>query len=254
MILKQLLQSNSLSFLWTGNDGWLIHYKDILVAFDLDLFNHERINKCSLDLSLLCQKLDLIMITHEHEDHFNSETCKMLLSNSQCKFVIPKSCAKKAADIGIRHDRLILVEPLQIHSIDGITIECIRAIHGHVNGSVYSGATPFDCGYIISLADKKIYQPGDTLLLEEHFSMTDIDILMVSPTEHNTAIDDTILLIDSINPSYILPQHHSTYVESNDNKFWSHGYVDEVFARLDNSQKKQFVKLTQEDIFEIDFK
>lgn len=247
--LQKLLKQDAISLLWTGNNGWLIHCKDKLVAFDLDLFNHERISKCNLDMEVLCKKLDLLMITHEHEDHFNAQTCKMLVENSKCKFVIPQSCEVKARALGMKFERLILVKPEEKHSICGIDILCTRAVHGHINGAVCAEATMLDCGYIIDIEGKTLYQPGDTLLLEQHYSMPKIDVLFLSTTEHNTWIDNSVKLVNLINPDYILPQHHSTYVEEFDNKFWSHGFVNEVYEKLSGKHKNCYKILTQDDIF-----
>lgn len=248
--LKELLNSyNQLSILWEGNNGWLIHHDDKLIAFDLDIFNCERITKSTLDLDLLCKKLDMLFITHEHEDHFNTETCRLLNNQSQCIFIIPKSCEEKARSIGIQDNRMLIVEPKKTFSTDWIFVKCIRAIHGHIDGSVYSGANLYDCGYIVKFGDKTIYQPGDTILLEEHFELNNIDILFVSATDHNTKVENSLKLIRAIKPSYIFPQHHSTYVENEDNIFWTHGYQEDLFDKLTETEKKHFIKLSYSNVW-----
>lgn len=250
--LKELVSKDGIGFLWSGNNGYIVHANHSLFAFDLDLFNVERISPCTLDLELLSQRLTLLMITHEHEDHFSTETCEMLIEKSECHFAIPKSCEQKALDIGIPPHRLTLVEPYNKYSICGINFITTRAVHGHFNGSVCSMANMQDCGYIVEVCGKTIYQPGDTLLLEEHFAMSYVDVLLLSSTEHNLAVDNSVMLINMLKPHYILPQHHSTYVEAPDNLFWTHGYVDEVFAQLNKEQQDRFIVLTQEDIFTIE--
>lgn len=248
--LNNLLEASSLSLFWTGNNGWIIRNEDKLIAFDLDLFNHERIRKPDFDLNLLCEKLDLLFITHEHEDHFSSETCRLLLAKSHCIFVIPKSCYEKALALGITANRMLVVSPGKTFSFDWIFVKCIRAVHGHINGSVYSGASLDDCGYMITFGGKTIYQPGDTLLLEEHNEMNKIDLLFVSPTEHNTGIENSLRLINQLKPRFIFPQHHSTYEEHEDNLFWTHGFVDEVYERLSQKEKESFIKLSQETVWQ----
>ena len=36
-------------------------------------------------------------------------------------------------------------------------------------------------------------------------------MLFVSPTEHNMQIDDSLTLINELDPDYIFPQHRDTY-------------------------------------------
>lgn len=254
MGLHELIEKHDdIRILWTGNDGWLISADNNLIAIDLDLFNHERITPCNVDIKLLAEKLYMHFITHEHEDHFSSQTCKYLYENGNCTFVIPKSCEQKAKDLGMKADRILIVSPNEVLRKGEIKAECIRAVHGHIDGAVYSGASLDDCGYIINILGKRIYQPGDTVLLEEHSQITDIDILFVSPTDHNTKIDNSIKIIKAINPKYIFPQHHSTYIESSDNIFWTHGYVDELYETLDTSLKNRFIKLEQGEVCILDF-
>lgn len=246
---KLINHPNDFALLWEGNDGWLIKTKKHLIACDLDLYNIERIHECKLDTNLLCEKLQLLMITHEHEDHFNSATCKILNEYSNCTFIIPKSCEKKAKDLGLEKCRTIFVEPKDRFSYDDIKIECVRAVHGHIGQTVYSGANMCDCGYLITAENQTIYQPGDTILLEEHLNMPKVDILFVSPTDHNTKVENSLKMIRSINPRYIFPQHHSTYYENEDNIFWTHGFVDELYDALSETEKKKFIQLHHNGIW-----
>lgn len=248
--LKDLLdRKDQLAILWEGNDGWLIHHEDKLIAFDLDIYNPERITKSTLDINLLCKHLDVHFISHEHEDHFNSETCRLLNNNSNCMFIIPKSCEEKARELGIQENRMQIVQPNDTYSTDWLFVKCIRAIHGHIDGAVYSGANMYDCGYVVEFGNKIIYQPGDTILLEEHSELKNIDILFVSTTDHNTKVDNSLKMINAIKPCYIFPQHYNTYVEHEDNIFWTHGYVDELYDKLTEIYKKRFIKLSYSDVW-----
>jgi hypothetical protein len=41
-------------------------------------------------------------------------------------------------------------------------------------------------------------------------------------------IDRSVILINELQPDYILPQHRNTYVETPQNRYWTHGYAREV--------------------------
>ena len=89
-----------------------------------------------------------------------------------------------------------------------------------------------DCGYRFTFGGLTFYQPGDTLLLEEHMDMKGVDVLFVSPTDYNTGFEHTVRLIRMLKPERIIFQHHSTYHENDDNRFWTHGYIQETLALL----------------------
>ena len=125
---------------------------------------------------------------------------------------------------------------------DGVPVSCVRAVHGHIGGCVYSGASMLDCGYRFSIGGLRFYQPGDTLLLEEHMEMQGVDVLFLSPTEHNTWIENSVKLIHFLKPSYVILQHHSTYSEEDPrNYFWAHGYTGELLAALEEEERARCI-------------
>lgn len=223
--------------LWTGNDGWLLWDGTHLLGNDLDLTNFRRLTPSLIDPAELAGRLDLHFITHEHEDHFSMETCRLLARNGRCRFVIPASCAAKADEMELPRASRLPVMPGERFTAAGAEVECIRAIHGHAGGTVYSGASTRDCGYRFRFGGKVFYQPGDTLLLEEHAAMAPVDILFVSPTEHNTWVDGSVRLIRWLRPRMVLLQHFGTYQEKAGNLFWSHGYVEELLAALTPAER-----------------
>ena len=113
---------------------------------------------------------------------------------------------------------------------------------------MYSGASLQDCGYRFSFGGLTFYQPGDTVLLEEHLEMRGVDVLFLSPTEHNTWIENSLRLIRLIRPGKVIFQHHSTYHEAPDNLFWTHGYVREVLDGLTAEEKLRCIVPDQHSV------
>ena len=239
------------SLLWQGNNGFILSDGKLMIATDLDLTLGERILPPSLDMNHLAQELDYLFITHGHEDHFSTQTVQQLLKADRCRFVIPESCSEKALHIPGLAQRAIFVHPGQTLDLCGIPITCIRSVHGHIGGSVYSGASLLDCGYRFTLGGLCFYQPGDTLPLEEHLCMQDVDVLFVSPTEHNMGVKNAVLFIRMLSPKCIIFQHHSTYHEQPDNLFWTHGYVDEVMAALSESEREKCIIPNQNSVYSL---
>ena len=240
-MLKALQNGPIPAMLWQGNDGFILSDGQRMIATDLDLTLNERLLPPTVALDELAQTLDWLMITHGHEDHFSTETVSHLLKGSRCRFLIPESCREKALGIPGLKERTIFVRPGDQLAPDGIPIHCIRAVHGHIGGTVYSGASLLDCGYRFTFGGLRFYQPGDTLLLEEHLEIRGVDVLFVSPTEHNLGIDNAIRLIRMLKPQKVILQHHSTYREHADNLFWAHGYVQELLDALENDERKRCI-------------
>jgi len=238
-----------LGLLWTGNDGWLMTDGSLLIATDLDFYLSERLAPPPMTLDELGPELDLLMITHEHDDHFNARTVAELINKSHCHFLLPLSGMEKAVQIGIPDARRHPIKPGEHHTICGIDVLALRALHGHIGNSIYKGANLDDCGYYFELAGQTIYQPGDTVLLQEHLEMPPVDLLFVSPTEHNTYIQPSIDLIQAIHPNHIFCQHFNTYRTNPDNAFWTRGYPQELKAGLPEEVQSRLTIPKQGEIY-----
>jgi L-ascorbate metabolism protein UlaG (beta-lactamase superfamily) len=133
-----------------------------------------------------------------------------------------------------------VAEPRVHFELLGVKIEPLRALHGNANFAIYYQANLEDCGYVIDLDGTRFLQPGDTYLLEDHLFLKDIDVLFFSPTEHNMYIDRSVILINTLDPDFIFPQHHSTVIVNDDTRFWAQGYHHEVKLRLSSSMKSKY--------------
>ena len=240
-------QKTGVSLMWMGNAGWVINLHGLLFCTDLDLHSPDRAPlPANVDMLELARHIRIAFATHEHGDHFNEDTCRMLAEHSACRFVIPQSCAATAADIGLPGDRVTVVAPGKNYVLSGLNVRTVRAVHGHFLGSVHSDASLHDdCGYIFERQGFRIYQPGDTVLLEEHFDMPGIDLAFVSPTEHNMHIENAARYLSLLAPRFIFPQHYDSYVVTKENAFWTRGFVNELYARLPGELQARFVRAEQ---------
>jgi hypothetical protein len=108
-----------------------------------------------------------------------------------------------------------------------------------------------NCGYVFNLSGKRLFEPGDSVLTEEHLGLRNIDVLFVSPTIHNMFTDRSMILINRLEPAYIFPQHFGTYQVTDENYFWTRGYPDELKLRLSQELQRRYHKLRQGEMFEI---
>jgi L-ascorbate metabolism protein UlaG (beta-lactamase superfamily) len=154
---------------------------------------------------------------------------------------MPASCLESARDeVNIPENRIKVAEPRKPFDIGDVHIEPIRAIHGNSNYAVYYQANLQDCGYLINIGGKRILQVGDSVLLEDQLFLKNVDVLFFSPTEHNTYIDQSVILINTLEPKYIFPQHRNTFKVTPENRFWTSAYPYEVKLRLSKSLQDRY--------------
>lgn len=232
---------------WAGHNGWLIKSGDLLIATDILLDYDKRINPPPITTEELASELDISFVTHSHNDHFNRSTSASLLKNSECIFVIPESCLSTARELGIPSNRIKIAKPGEPFEINGIQVRPLRAIHGNANFAIYEKANLQDCGYLLNVEGTTFLQPGDSYLLEDHLFLQHVDVLFFSPTEHNMYIDRSVILINTLSPDFIFPQHHSTVKVDETTRFWAKGYQDEVKIRLSKPLQERYYILKEGD-------
>ena len=231
--------SKGISVWWAGHNSWLIKSGNLLISTDLWLENGPRFSPAPITAQELT-KLDVSFVTHAHDDHFNKYTSSILLEKSNCIFVMPESCLSKARELHIPDNRIRVAKPREPFEIKGIKVNPVRAIHGNANFAIYYEANLQDCGYQITLDSTTFLQPGDSYLLEDHLFLKHVNVLFFSPTEHNTYIDRSVIMINTLNPDFIFPQHHSTIKYDASNRFWAKGYPDEVRILLSQELKDKY--------------
>jgi len=240
-LLAQIQDHDSgIAVWWTGQNGWLIKLGEVLIATDLVLEDPQRISPPPITSAALASELDISFITHEHGDHFHGKTSRVLARESECVFVVPQNCVQKARQLGIPDNRIHIARPRQPFVLKGIDVRPLRALHGNPKYAVHEKANLEDCGYLIRSQGKTLLQPGDSVLLEDHLFLEHVDLLFFSPTVHNTHIDRSVILINELEPDYVLPQHRSTYRETADNQYWTHAYVQEVKWLLSKSLQQRY--------------
>jgi len=245
LILDIKKHNEGMALWWSGHNGWLIKSGDLLVSTDILLDYDKRALPPSLTAEELAEELDISFITHYHKDHFNRSTSKILLEKSACIFVMPESCLEIAKDLGIPMSRIRVAKPREPFELMGIKVQPLRAIHGNANFAIYSQANLQDVGYHLTIDGTTFLQPGDSYLLEDHLFLDQVDVLFFSPTEHNMYIDRSVILINTLNPDFIFPQHHSTVVVNEETRFWAKGYQEEVKIRLSKPLKERYHILKQ---------
>lgn len=112
-------------------------------------------------------KADIILITHEHQDHLNEAVIRRL-SGEKTLIILNKSSFE------ILKSGIVIANG-ETKTIKGITIEAVPA-YNFTPGRDKAHPRGRDNGYILTIGGKRIYVAGDTENTQEMKALSSIDI------------------------------------------------------------------------------
>lgn len=243
-----------LALWWLGNAGFAIRYGRALMFIDpvIEVKSELETNVSEIGLRLLHElplrayqvdRIDIVMLTHHHRDHAAPKTLAVL-NVKGCKFYIcPDSCMQILDEAGVDRSKVIKETVSQPVSYEGVTIEPILAIHGGRHGVVDHGLE-HGAGYIVRAGGHSICHPGDTVLLEGHYELKNVEILLLPICQHSRTL---IELVEILSPKYVIPMHYGTYEVSNRNRYWTYGNPEDIIGGMRHPER--LVILEQGEIF-----
>ncbi len=150
---------------------------------------------------------NLILITHDHYDHYSEEDIKKVI-NENTVIVAPKTMK-----VGINAKEVIYVEPNKEYEILGIKIKTIPAYN--INKHFHPKENQW-VGYILELEDKKYYIAGDTDITPENKQVKcDIALVPVGGT-YTMTYEESAELVNTIKPRLAIPTHYGCIVGNKD--------------------------------------
>lgn len=113
---------------------------------------------------------DIILITHEHFDHFDLEAIKHVKKEST-KILAASICADKITDgIILKNGDSLTVDEIKIEAVPAYNI-----VHKRDNGKPFH-PKGLGNGYVLTIGNKRIYIAGDTENIPEMKQLKDIDV------------------------------------------------------------------------------
>ena len=148
-------------------------------------------------------KADIVLITHEHSDHFDLSAIKILRTN-QTKLVLTETCAKEISGG-------IVMKNGDVQIIEGIKFEAMPAhniIHKRDNGQLFHPKGPGN-GYILTFGDKRVYVAGDTENIPEMKTLQGIDVAFLPMNLPYTMTPEMVAdAVKSFRPKILYPYHY----------------------------------------------
>lgn len=148
---------------------------------------------------------DLILITHEHGDHYNAETLAALAGDTTPLIVNPAVYAMLPADLQARATAIGNGEST---SAGDVMIDAIPAyntteerLNFHPQGR--------DNGYVVTVDGLRVYISGDTEDTPEMRSLQDIDVAFVCMNLPFTmGMEAAASAVNAFAPTYVYPYHY----------------------------------------------
>ncbi|MFX0185567.1 MAG: MBL fold metallo-hydrolase [Candidatus Hodarchaeota archaeon] len=182
---------------------------------------------------------DIILITHDHGDHYDPSSID-LIKTEDTRLFFPAIMSQEATQYGATS-----VQPEDTFIIDDINVTCFymytmpgSAQSSHPQSSNYTS-------YIIEIDNFTIFHAGDSWNIDEYEQLKgDIDLafLPLGPGCQTMTEIDVVRVVETIEPSYFIPIHFTedakqTFVELYQNDVEASGCA---FINLDYYESYEF--------------
>lgn len=148
-------------------------------------------------------KADIILITHEHPDHLDSQAIATIRTKKTV-FVLTQTCAERMMGG-------IVMKNGDVQTVQGLTIEAVPAyniVHKRDNGEPFHPQGVGN-GYIMTFGDKRVYVAGDTENIPEMKALQKIDVAFLPMNTPYTMTPEMVAdAAKAFKPKILYPYHY----------------------------------------------
>lgn len=177
-----------------------------------------------LELSAEPHDADIILITHDHYDHYSAEDIRKA-AKKDTYLVLPQSMKTQAQTLEplFLPEHIVLVSPGQSLNVEGVAVETVPAynvfktFHPKKKGYV---------GYVITLDGTRVYVTGDMDATPESRKVRCQTILLPIGGKFTMNAREAAQLVNIIHPKLAIPTHYGSIVGSKADADTFRSYVD----------------------------
>lgn len=164
-------------------------------------------------------KLDVLIATHFHRDHFDIDSVPELMNNGVTRLFCAYDCFEDVSSSGIEKSRVTFVKPGECYMVGDCTIHFIHSDHG-------AGA-PMEVGVLLTVDGKNILEVGDTSLhldwRNEYLQCGPLDVMIapINGAYGNLNEQENVDLTRHLKPKLAIPCHFGMFASHGGNPgFW----------------------------------
>lgn len=215
-----ILQKDAIAIVWLGQAGFLI--RDSMgnsLAIDIYLSDScERIAGFKRLMPAIIKpeqmKIDILLATHNHPDHLDTDTVPTVMSNPKTILVGPISVIEACEKMGLEKSRMTCLKIGEEIKINNTGIKAVYADHGEL--------APDAVGFLITIDGVKIYFTGDTGFCPEKLTdaiqfKPDIIIPPINGAYGNLNSEEAAKLTGETGANISIPCHFWTFKEHGGN-------------------------------------
>lgn len=164
--------------------------------------------------------VDVILITHKHSDHCNTEVLEKINKNIKIYSTLEVQEANKSLDINI-------IKEDDIIELNNIKIEVVHAVHGYQPLLKGPNEINENVGYIIDDGENRLYTTSDTICFKNDYKA---DILCVPVTGYGLTMSafEASLYAKEVGATLTLPIHMDNPIFPPNNDF-----IKEMFKKYE---------------------
>ena len=228
--------NNRLTLTYAGQAGFIIQTAaGYRIGIDLYLsncceryFGFKRLMPYLYDPLKL--KLDLIVATHAHYDHFDPDSVPLMMSIGKTELLCACDVREEAARLGLDENRITYASVGYVFDNGQIVIKAMPCDHGE--------AAPLAIGLLICADGKKIYIAGDTCYREDNFSSdelsgVDLMIMPINGAFGNMNEKEGARAVSIVAPKLAIPCHYWNFAEHSGNP---HIFAEEMKNAYNNER------------------
>lgn len=153
-------------------------------------------------------KADLVLVSHDHFDHCDVSSVR-LVAGPKALILAPSNAIGKLQGLGTLRE----VKPGDEVAEEGIKVRVVPAYNVRPERQNFHPKSYGGVGYLVELAGKIIYHPGDTDVIPEMESLGKVDIALL-PVSGVYVMDaeEAAEAVKRIKPVHVVPMHYGAGV------------------------------------------
>lgn len=177
-IKKLKLEKSEIGIFWLGQNSFILkNYEGI--TFAVDLFLSRGSSSIYIEANPPMKPEDVnvnyIFCTHDHRDHTDPKTLPIIAKlNTNTKFYGPKESCQHLIELGVNQKKVKTLEPERSYNLNGLKVTPYYSILPKLSKISHFG-------YLFEFDQIKIYNMGDTRIIDDNPNISLRKIANTSP-------------------------------------------------------------------------